>query len=153
MIHIDINWKISASHSVIHLSFCPFILSATKSFNLGYNFWMVGTRTLIFHMSVPYDMTFLWVQKCLTLPWCWTHYWKLLTLAISFEWWILWLCYFTWINLLTRPFSGYQKIWLCDLDLGCLTYLLKTLTLAISFKSKDFDISLEFFWGISSFCE
>jgi hypothetical protein len=41
-----------------------------ENFNLGYNFWMVGTRTLIFHMSIPWDKTFLWIPKDLTLwPW------------------------------------------------------------------------------------
>jgi hypothetical protein len=59
---------------------------------------------------------------------------KTLTLAISFEWYILGLWYFTWENILTRPFRGYQTIWPSDLDHGCLTYFLKTLTLATSFE-------------------
>jgi hypothetical protein len=29
-----------------------------KNFNLAYNFWMVCTKALIFHMSVPYGKTF-----------------------------------------------------------------------------------------------
>jgi hypothetical protein len=51
--------------------FCPVFLSvlpsSTKSFNFGYNFWMVSTRALIFHMSIPCDKTFLWVSKFFTL--------------------------------------------------------------------------------------
>jgi hypothetical protein len=36
----------------------------------GYNFWMVCTKTLIFHMSVCCDKTFPWVPTGLTLwPW------------------------------------------------------------------------------------
>jgi hypothetical protein len=33
------------------------------NFNLGYNFWMVYTRILIFHMSIPCDKTLPWLQK------------------------------------------------------------------------------------------
>jgi hypothetical protein len=45
-------------------------------------------------------------------------------------------------DLVTRPFRGYQKFDLVTLTL-VLTYLIKTLTLAISFEmyGKDFDIS------------
>jgi hypothetical protein len=38
-----------------------------KNFKFGYNFWMLSTRTLIFHMSVYSDKTFLWVPTDLTL--------------------------------------------------------------------------------------
>jgi hypothetical protein len=54
-----------------------------KNFNLGYNIWMVSTRVLIFHMSVPCNMTFPWVPTDLTLwllPWCLTYLLKTLTL-------------------------------------------------------------------------
>ena len=38
-----------------------------KNFNLGYNFQMVSTRMLIFHMSVPCDKIFSWVPKIFDL--------------------------------------------------------------------------------------
>jgi hypothetical protein len=38
-----------------------------QNFNLGYIFWMVCTRTLIFHMSVCCDKTFQWVPTGETL--------------------------------------------------------------------------------------
>jgi hypothetical protein len=38
-----------------------------KNFNLGYNFQMECTRTLIFIMNVPCDKIFSWVPKFLTL--------------------------------------------------------------------------------------
>jgi hypothetical protein len=64
-------------------------------------------------------------------PWpgCFTYLSKTLTLAISFEWYVLGLWYFSWAFLLSRPFCGYHQIWLCELDLG----VFKTLTMPISF--------------------
>jgi hypothetical protein len=44
--------------------------------NLGYIFWLVGTRALTFLMSFPCEKTFPWVPNCLTLwawPWCLTY--------------------------------------------------------------------------------
>jgi hypothetical protein len=32
-------------------------------FNFGYIFWMEGTRALTFHMNIPCNKTFSWVQK------------------------------------------------------------------------------------------
>jgi hypothetical protein len=41
-----------------------------KNINIGYIFWMVYVKTLMFHLSVPYDNTIPWVPKDLTLwPW------------------------------------------------------------------------------------
>jgi hypothetical protein len=79
----------------------------------------IDTGAFIFHMSVPCDKTFPWVPKKFTLwpwPWCLTYLLKTFTLAISFEWYVLWIWYFTWLFLVTRPFSGYQQVWPCDLD-------------------------------------
>jgi hypothetical protein len=73
------------------------LLVLIENFNLGYIFWMVCTRALIFHTNVPCD--------------------KRLTLAISFEWYILGLWHFTWKFFVTRPFHGYQKIYLVTLML------------------------------------
>jgi hypothetical protein len=91
-----------------------------KNFNLGYNFQMICTRMLIFHMSVPCDKNFSWVPKFLTLwPWPWylTYLLKTFTLPITFEWYVLALWYFTWVFLMARPFHGYKTFWPCDLDL------------------------------------
>jgi hypothetical protein len=41
--------------------------SLTTNFNLGYNFQMVCTRMLIFHMSVPCDKIFSWVPNIFDL--------------------------------------------------------------------------------------
>jgi hypothetical protein len=46
-------------HMTLTLIFDPLI----KNFNLGYNFQMVCTRMLMFHMSVPCDKIFSWVPK------------------------------------------------------------------------------------------
>jgi hypothetical protein len=58
------------------------------NFNLDYIVWLVSTRTLIFHMSVSFDKTFLWVPTYLiswSWPWCLTYKLKTLTLHISFK--------------------------------------------------------------------
>jgi hypothetical protein len=92
-----------------------------KNFNIGHNFWMVCTRALIFQLSISCDKTFLWVPKVLTLwpwPWCLMCLLKMLSLAITFEWYVLGLLYFTWVFLVTKPFHRYQNFWSCDLDLG-----------------------------------
>ena len=39
------------------LEYDPFF----ENFNLAYNFWTVGAKALIFHMSIPCDKTFQWV--------------------------------------------------------------------------------------------
>ena len=58
------------------------------NFNLAYNFWTVGARALIFHLSIPCDKTlFSWVPLCFTLwtaPWSCTHFLSRLTLLITF---------------------------------------------------------------------
>jgi hypothetical protein len=46
-----------------------------KNFNLGYNFQMVCTRMLIFHMSVPCDKIFSWVP----------FFFDLVTLTLMFD--------------------------------------------------------------------
>ena len=50
------------------------------NFNLGYNFWTVKAKALIFHMSIPCDEAFQWVPLFFTLwPWPWVlpTFWKL----------------------------------------------------------------------------
>ena len=92
-----------------------------KNFNLSNNFWTVSARTLIFHMSISCDKTFLWLPLFFTLwPWPWSliHFLKTLTLLITFEQWLLDLWYFTWVFLVIRPFLGYHYFWPSDLDLG-----------------------------------
>jgi hypothetical protein len=42
---------------------------------------------------------------------------KTLTLAISFEWQVIGLSYFTCAFLMTRPFYWYHNFLPCDLDL------------------------------------
>jgi hypothetical protein len=81
-----------------------------ENLNLGYIFWLVGISALIFHMSAPCDKTFPWVPNNLILwPWCLTYFLKTLTLAISFDWYVLRPWYFTWIFLVTRLFHGYKN--------------------------------------------
>ena len=91
-----------------------------KNFNLGYNFWMVSTRALVFHMYVPYDKTVPWVPQFLTSwPWPWslTYFSKTLTLAITFERQVMGLSYYTCVFLMTSPFYWCQNFWPPDLDL------------------------------------
>ena len=35
-----------------------------ENFNLAYNSWTTIGRAFIFHMCIPLDKTFPWVQKC-----------------------------------------------------------------------------------------
>jgi hypothetical protein len=92
------------------------VLDLIQDFNLGYIFWMVCTRTLIFHMSVSSSKTFPWILTYLTLwprPWCLTYILK----TISFEWYVLGVGYFTRVIVVTSPFCGYQQVWPWDVDL------------------------------------
>jgi hypothetical protein len=63
------------------------LLSSAKNFTHGYYLWMVSTRALISHKSVPFDK----YGTRFFLPWCLTHLFKTLTLAISIERYALWL--------------------------------------------------------------
>jgi hypothetical protein len=86
-----------------------------KLYNIDHIFWMASDNAFIFHMSVPYDKTFL-----LTLwPWPWssTRFSKTLTLAISFEWQVIGLSYFICVYLMTSPFYWYQIFDLVTLTL------------------------------------
>ena len=82
-----------------------------KFFNLANYFWTVSASTMIFHISISCDMTFPWVPLFFTL-WRWpcslTYFLKTLILLINFEQWVLELCYFTWVIIVTWPFRGYQ---------------------------------------------
>ena len=91
-----------------------------KNFNIGHNFWMACGVTFIIHMCVPYDKPFLLVPNVLTSwswPWTLTHFSKTLTLAITFEWQVMGLSYFTCVFLITIPFYWYQNFWPSDLDI------------------------------------
>jgi hypothetical protein len=102
------------------LSFWPSLfclsvhLSSVKKSNLGFNFWLVSTRTLIFHTSIPCDKTFPWVEKCLNLTLVFDLLIENLNFGYIFCLYVLGLWRFTWMFLVTRPFGGYQKF---DLDL------------------------------------
>jgi hypothetical protein len=96
----------------------PWCLTLLKNFNLGYNFQMVYTWMLIFHMSVPWYKIYSWVSTFLILwPWCLNHVLKTLTLAITFNWYVLRCLYFTSVFLVTRSFNGYQHFDLVTLIL------------------------------------
>jgi hypothetical protein len=97
---------------LVKLTFALDLLN--EKFNLGYIFWMVCTRTLIFHMRVCCVKSFQWVSTGLTLwPWrlCLTSLLKTLTLAVSFEWYVLRLWYFTWSVPWDKTLPRYQQIW------------------------------------------
>jgi hypothetical protein len=65
---------------------------------------------------------------------------KNFTSAISFEWYVLELWYFTWVFIVTKTFHGYQINWTCELDQLIHKFLLNGMYL-------NFDISHEcFFW-------
>ena len=69
------------------LSFCPL-----WNINLANYLWTVSARAIIFHMNIPCDKTFPWVQLFLTLwplPWSLTYFLKTLTLLKTFEQWVL----------------------------------------------------------------
>jgi hypothetical protein len=75
--------------SVIRMSFCR----SQKTLTL-----VISARALIFHMSIPCDKIFPWVQQCLILwpwPWCLTYLLTTLILAISFKWYKQEPWYFT----------------------------------------------------------
>jgi hypothetical protein len=104
-----------------------------KNFNLGYNFQMVCTRMLIFHISVPCDKILPWGTKIFDLVTLMFdllvenfnlayNFWMVCTRALIFHMSVPYGKTFPWIpNFLTMwPWR--------------LTHLLKTLTLAIIFK-------------------
>jgi hypothetical protein len=86
---------------------------------------MVITRYLTFHMSIPWNKTFLWVPNVLTLwPWRLIFLLKTLTLAIPFEcyvlglWLIDYLRFYVPLNNFSlirakkfRPMFGAQGLW------------------------------------------
>jgi hypothetical protein len=107
-----------------------------KTFNLGYNFWIVSTRALIFHMSIPCHKTFPSVQKfdlvVLTLVLnlhfknfnLGYNFWIVKNRALIFHLSIPCDKTFPWVHIFFTP-------WLWPL---CLTYILKTLTMPRSFE-------------------
>ena len=110
------------------LTVCLFVRG--KNFNIGHNFWTVSDRAFIFHMCIPCDKTFPLIPKFLTSwPWPWplTYFSKTLTLAITFEWKVIGLSYFTCENfpLIPKLLTPWPSP---------LTYFSKTLTLAITFE-------------------
>jgi hypothetical protein len=76
-----------------------------ENLNFGYLICMVDTTALTFHVTIPCGKTFPWVPTDLILwhwPLCLTSLLKTLTMSVSFEWYALWLWYFTcflWQNL------------------------------------------------------
>ena len=94
----------------------PWSLTHFRKNNLANNFWTVIARALMFYMSITCDTTFPWVPLFFTLwpwPWSFTHFWKTLTLLITFVQWVLELWNFTRVFLVIRPFCGYHYFWHC----------------------------------------
>jgi hypothetical protein len=59
-------------------------------------------------------------------------FWTLLTLTISFDWYVVWLIFHIIVSNNTSPWvPKYLTLWPWP---GCLTYFLKTLTLALCFE-------------------
>jgi hypothetical protein len=105
------------------------------NFNHSYMLWLVCTKTLICHMSVCCDKSFQWIPTGLTLwPWslCLTLgklnlrsiSWMVCIRSLIFHMNVPWDKTFQWV--LTDTALPLAAVW-------CLTYILKTLTLAIKF--------------------
>jgi hypothetical protein len=113
----------------------PWCLSyLLKTLTLAIFFLLVSTRTLIFHMSVSSDKTFQWVQVYLTLTFVFNLHIENFNLAYIF--WIV--CSRIWIFHMNvccdKSFQWVPTgltLWTWPLHL---TYLLKTLILAVSFE-------------------
>jgi hypothetical protein len=108
-----------------------------KNFNLGYNFQMVCTRKLIFHMSVPCDKIFSWVPKffdLVTLTLMFDLFIKNFNLGYNFQMVCTGMLIFHMSIPCDKIFSWVPKFLTMWPWRWCLTYLLKTLTLAITFK-------------------
>ena len=90
-----------------------------KKLNLGHNFWIKRDRAFILQVCIPCGKTFLFVPKVLTLlPWPWllTYFWKILTLAITFEPKEIGYSYYTYLFLMAIPFCQHQNFSAHDLD-------------------------------------
>ena len=114
---------------------CLSLCHSVWNLNLGYNFWMVSTRALIFHMYVLYDKSFPWVSNYLT-SWPWPrrltyffknlnlgyNFWMVSTRALIFHMCVPYDKTFLWVPqfLTSWPWS--------------LTYFSKNLTLATTFE-------------------
>jgi hypothetical protein len=109
----------------------------SENFNNTYDIIsMVYTRTLIFHIKVCCNKSFPWVPTGLTmLPWpvCFTYWLKTLTLAVSFEWYLLGLWYFTCQCSLTQ-----------DLPMSTNRYDIVTLTLVFGLHIEIFNFRVYF---------
>jgi hypothetical protein len=68
------------------------------------------------------------------------HLRKTLTMAITFEWWVLGLWYFTRVFLVIRPFHGHQNSLWQSLSLGNKIFDLLTLTLVFNPLFEDFNL-------------
>jgi hypothetical protein len=112
---------------------------------------MVGTTALTLNMSILWQDIFVGTKKLTLWNWRLTYFWKTLLFAISFEWHVLGLSYFTWMFLRTRSFRGYQQIWLCDIDLGVWPSYLNFNHAYIFWMIQDFDVSHEYLlWQVLS---
>jgi hypothetical protein len=68
---------------------------------------MLCTTTLIFHICASSDKSFMWIPTYFTLwpwPWCFTYIMPISFNRILCDW------YFTWVFLVTNPFSEMTKI-------------------------------------------
>jgi hypothetical protein len=108
-------------HSVL-----PVLLSSTKNFNLGYNFWIAGTSALKFYMSVIPFCGYKKIWPCDFDLGVWSTYQKL---NLGYIFWMVGIRALTFHMSIpcNKTFSLRPWPW-------CLTYLLKTLILAISFE-------------------
>ena len=103
------------------------------NFNLDHNFWTVRDRAFIFHMCTPYDKTFPSVPNVLTLTVTFDlhfknfnldhNFWTVRDRAFIFHMCIPWQD----LSISTKMFDLVILTWR-------LTYILKTLTLIITFE-------------------
>jgi hypothetical protein len=107
------EWSLTNKFDHVTLVFDPLI----ENFNLGYIFWIVSTRTSIFHMSIPCEN----ILDTVTV-------WPTLKMNLGLNFWVakIWLRYLTWVYIMTKAFCRYHKFLPCDLDLGVWPTLSKT---------------------------
>ena len=83
-------------------------LTLFYNFNVGNNFWTVGSRALVFHMCILWDKTFQWVPTILTLwPWSFTYFFFKNVKLANYFW-----------TVRSRTFMFHLGTNNCDLDLG-----------------------------------
>jgi hypothetical protein len=87
-----------------------------ENFYIGFIFWMVCTRTLMFHECslLEWEDLSMGTNNYDLMNLVFDYFLKTLILAVSLEWYVLGLWYFTWVFLLTRLLLGWQKFWIYD---------------------------------------